>query len=81
MEKASVSVKIYNETYSLRTSAPKEQVLKIADEVDRRMKSLAEKKNIQSAEKLAVWTSLDLAADLLELRQRYERLLAEVRER
>lgn len=81
MEKASVSVKIYNDTYSLRTSAPKEQVLKIADEVDRRMKSLAEKKNIQSAEKLAVWTSLDLAADLLELRQRYERLLAEVRER
>lgn len=81
MEKASVSVKIYNETYSLRTSAPKEQVLKIADEVDRRMKSLAEKKNIQSAEKLAVWTSLDLAADFLELKQRYERLLAEVRER
>lgn len=81
MEKASVSVKIYNETYSLRTAAPKEQVLKIADEVDRRMKALADKKNIQSAEKLAVWTSLDLAADFLELKQRYERLLSEVRER
>lgn len=81
MEKASVSVKIYNDTYSLRTSAPKEQVLAIADEVDRRMRALAETKNIQSAEKLAIWTSLDLAADLLELKQRYERLLAEVRER
>ncbi len=81
MEKASVSVKIYNDTYSLRTSAPKEQVLKIADEVDKRMRSLAQQKSVQSAEKLAMWTALDLAADLLELKQRYERLLAEVRER
>ena len=37
MEKASVSVKIYNSTYALTTSASEEQVLKIAAEVDRRM--------------------------------------------
>ena len=34
MEKASVSVKIYNSTYALTTSASEEQVLKIAAEVD-----------------------------------------------
>lgn len=45
MEKASVSVKIYNSTYALTTSASEEQVLKIAAEVDRRMQELAESKN------------------------------------
>ncbi len=81
MDKGVVSVKLYNDTYVLRTSAPEEQVLKVAQEVNRRMQQLAEKKNVQQREKLAVWTALDLAADLQELQQRYERLLAAVRER
>ena len=46
MEKASVSVKIYNSTYALTTSASEEQVLKIAAEVDRRMQELAENKKL-----------------------------------
>ena len=41
MEKASVSVKIYNSTYALTTSASEEQVLKIAAQLDRRMHELA----------------------------------------
>ena len=69
MEKAAISVQIYNETYVLRTSAPETQVLKIAQNVDERMK------------KLAVWTALDLAAELSELQERYDKLLAAVRER
>lgn len=81
MEKSAVSVKIYDINYTLRTSAPKEQVLKIADEVDQRMQKLAISKNIYNKEKLAVWTALDLAADLQELQQRYDRLLATIRER
>lgn len=81
MDKASVSVKIMNDTYALRTSAPTEQVMKIAQEVDRRMQNLADKKHIQQKEKLVMWTALDLAADLLELQERYDRLLAAVRER
>ena len=48
MEKASVSVKIYNSTYALTTSASEEQVLKIAAEVDRRMQELAESKKLLS---------------------------------
>lgn len=81
MDKASVSVKIMNDTYALRTSAPAEKVKQIAEEVDKRMQSLAADKNIQYKEKLAIWTALDLAADLLELQDRYDRLLAAVRER
>lgn len=67
MEKASVSVKIYNSTYALTTSASEEQVLKIAAEVDRRMQELAESKKLLQTDKIAIWTALDLAADRLEL--------------
>lgn len=76
-----ISVKIYNDTYSLRTSAPEEKVLKVAEEVDRRMKHLAANKSVITMEKLAVWTALDLAADLQELQERYNRLVQAVRER
>lgn len=81
MEKPSISVKIYNDTYVLRTDAPKEQVLAIVKEVDQRMNNLAAAKHIQSTEKVAVWTALDLAADLHQLQQRYDALVAAVRER
>ena len=81
MDKTAISVQIYNETYVLRTSAPQTQVLKIAQNVDERMKRLAADKKVQNREKLAVWTALDLAAELTELQKRYDKLLAAVRER
>ena len=81
MEKTAISVQIYNETYVLRTSAPQTQVLQVAQSVDERMKRLAADKKVTNREKLAVWTALDLAAELDELHQRYDKLLAAVRER
>ncbi len=64
MEKSAISVKIYNNTYLLRTSAAQEDVLQVAQDVDSRMQTLAAAKNIMHTEKLAIWTALDLAADL-----------------
>ncbi len=81
MEKTSITVKIYNDDYTLKTSAPQAQAIAVANSVDERMRRLSEAKNIQSREKLAVWTALDLAADLYELQQRYDRLLAAVKEK
>ena len=81
MEKTAISVQIYNETYVLRTSAPQTQVLQVAQSVDERMKRLAADKKVTNREKLAVWTALDLAAELDELQQRYDKLLAAVHER
>ena len=81
MEKTAISVQIYNETYVLHTSAPQAKVLQVAQSVDERMKRLAADKKINNREKLAVWTALDLAAELDELQQRYDKLLAAVRER
>lgn len=81
MEKASVSVKIYNSTYALTTSASEEQVLKIAAEVDRRMQELAESKKLLQTDKIAIWTALDLAADRLELQEKYAALQQEMQQR
>lgn len=81
MEKKSISVKIYNDTYVLATEASEEQVLEIANLVDGKMKALAQRKRIQSTDKVAVWTALDLAAELVELKGRYEALLAAATER
>ena len=75
-----ISVKIYNDTYSLRTSAPEEKVLKIAAEVDRRMQHLAANKSVITTEKLAIWTSLDLAADLDELQNKHDKLVCDLQE-
>lgn len=81
MEKASVSVKIYNSTYALTTSASKEQVLKIAAEVDRRMHELAESKKLLQTDKLAIWTALDLAAERFELQEKCAALKQEMQEK
>lgn len=81
MEKKSISVKIYNDSYVLHTDAAGSQVLEIAALVDSKMKDLAQRKHIQSTEKVAVWTALDLAAELVELKGRYEALLAAATER
>lgn len=80
MEKASVSVKIYNSTYALTTSASEEQVLKIAAEVDRRMQELAENKKLLQTDKIAIWTALDLAADRLELQEKCVALKQEMQQ-
>ena len=80
MEKASVSVKIYNSTYALTTSASEEQVLKIAAEVDRRMQELAESKKLLQTDKIAIWTALDLAADKLELQEKCVALQQEMQQ-
>lgn len=75
MEKTSVSVKIYNDTYILRTEASEEDVRAIARLVDDKMQLLADKKQHQNTEKIAVWAALDLAAELYKLRCDYARLL------
>lgn len=81
MEKASVSVKIYNSTYALTTSASEEQVLKIAAEVDRRMQELAESKKLLQTDKLAIWTALDLAAEKFEMQEKCAALKQELQEK
>lgn len=74
-----IAVKIYNDTYSLRTSAPQEKVLQVAAEVNKRMQQLAANKSVITMEKLAVWTALDLAADFQEMQERNQQLAEELK--
>lgn len=80
MSKKNISVKIYNETYSLTTEAAEEDAKAVAELVDGKMHELAEKIGSHNTEKVAVWTALDLAAELYALRIRYEKLLKVAKE-
>lgn len=80
MSKKSISVKIYNETYSLTTEAAIEDAKAVAELVDSKMQKLADKTGSHNTEKVAVWTALDLAAELYDLRIRYAKLLQVAKE-
>ena len=69
-----IKVKIFDEAYSLKTDAPEAQVQEIVAMVNDKMQLLAQGKSVINTKKLAVWTALDLAAELYELRGRYARL-------
>lgn len=75
MEKKTISVKINKETFMLQTEADEKDVLEVAAIVDAKLRELSEKKHIQNKDKAAIWTALDLAAELVELRKRYDALL------
>ena len=81
MEKQSVSVKFIMKAMCYAPQLRRNRFCRLPMRVDRRMNELAEKKNIKGTGKVAVWTALDLAAELFELQQRYDRLLAAIRER
>ena len=81
MEKKTISVKINNDTYMLQTEADEQDVLEVAALVDKKLKALAENKHILDKDKAAIWTALDIAGDYVELKKRYERLLAAATER
>lgn len=82
MEGTKLTVKIFQQEYRLTTKGPESKALQAAALVDEKMHQLAGKKGpgAVSPNKLAVWTALDLAAQLLEAQERYERLLNTVRE-
>lgn len=77
---ASILVKIFNENYTLKTDANEDLVLSIAHEVDERMHKLSEQAMVTDRAKLAVWTALDLAAELRELKASHEKLVKAIEE-
>jgi cell division protein ZapA len=72
MEKTAVTVKIFNEEYTLKTDLPRADVDAIAAMVDQKMQKLATSQHLV---KVAVWAALDLAGELYTLRREYEALL------
>lgn len=75
MEKAAVTVKIFNDEYTLKTDLPRQDVDAIAAMVDKKMQKLAVSQHLVTTSKVAVWAALDLAGELYNLRREYEALL------
>ena len=69
MEKTAVTVKIFNDEYTLKTDLPR------TDVDDKKMQKLATSQHLVTTSKVAVWAALDLAGELYTLRREYEALL------
>ena len=81
MEKDTITVQILDEKYVLHTGASEEDVLNVVAIVNDKMEELSNKKKVTAKDKLAVWTALDLAGELYQLRRDYARLLKLAKER
>lgn len=78
----SVRVKIFNQTYSLRSAnGDGEHVERVARLVDERMRAVANGLAVHDVAKVAVLTALNLADELEGLKSFYETELREVFER
>ena len=76
-----VRVTIFGEEYPLRGDADTEYMLKVAEYVDRSMRSVAEKAAHLSTAKVAVLTALNIADELFRERSDSEKQLADVEEK
>lgn len=70
-----VEVNIFNQVYSLRTNREVEHLKRIAGLVDERMRLLSAHTTVHDLAKLAIFAALNLADELSDLRDHYEREL------
>ncbi len=76
-----VTVTIMGEEYTIRGTATSEEMERTALYVDRLMRSLSENNNHMSRHKIAVLTAINLADELLKLKQGSRRFPESFRER
>lgn len=74
-----IDVEIYDQTYSivLRSSLSEAEVRQVAEEVDARMRDIAQQGNTADSLKVAVLTALHLAQEYRELQRNCEKKTAE----
>jgi cell division protein ZapA len=76
-----VRVTIFGEEYPIRGEADAEYMLKVAEYVDRSMRSVAEKAAHLSTTKVAVLTALNIADELFRERSDSQKQLTDVEEK
>ena len=76
-----VTIKIKDTEYAIRSSDDREQILKVAAYVDRKLREIDEFKKELSEDKKAILTALDIAGDYFQLIKEKEVLLAEINNR
>jgi cell division protein ZapA len=70
-----IEIEIYDQKYSLvlKTHVEEAEVRRLADEIDTRMREIAEGANTADSLKVAILTALHLAQDYGELKGKYDR--------
>jgi len=76
-----VTIRIKDTEYAIRGSDDREQILKAAEYVDKKLREINKFKKELSEDKKAVLTALDIAGDYFELIKEKEVLLAEINNR
>jgi len=75
------TIKIKDTEYAIRSSDDREQILKAAEYVDRKLREIDEFKKELSEDRKAILTALDIAGDYFQLIKEKEVLLAEINNR
>jgi cell division protein ZapA len=76
-----VRIKIQDREYVVRGSDDREQILKVAAYVDRKLKEISDSNKGLPVDKTAILAALDIAGDYFQLIKEKEDLLAEVNSR
>ena len=76
-----VTIRIKDTEYAIRGSDDREQILKAAEYVDKKLREINKLKKELSEDKKAVLTALDIAGDYFQLKKEKEVLLAEINNR
>ena len=76
-----ITIRIKDTEYAIRGSDDREQILKAAEYVDKKLREIHEFKKELSEDKKAILTALDIAGDYFQLVKEKEVLLAEINNR
>ena len=76
-----VNIKIKDKEYVVRGSDNRDQIMKVATYVDRRIKEISDSGKGLSDDRIAVLTALDIAGDYFQLLEEKKDLLSEINRR
>jgi cell division protein ZapA len=76
-----VTIKIKDREYAIRGSDDTEQILKVAEYVDKKLKEISDSKKELSEDRAAILAALDIAGDYFQLIKEKEVLLSEINKR
>jgi len=79
-KKCKVTVKVFGETYSLKSDTDIDRVIKVAALVDERMKLISKSNLCLSPSRVAILAALNIAEELLQLEHNYKNLIKMVEE-
>ncbi|HHY06160.1 MAG TPA: cell division protein ZapA [Clostridia bacterium] len=74
-KKNKLNVVIYDEEYVIKGSADQEHIKKVAAFVDKRMEQISNTNSFLSTKQLAVLVALNVADEMLRLREDYDELI------